>query len=365
MPRPALGPRLYLRRRAGRAAVWVILDGPREIATGCGEDRRAEAHRALADHIERRAADTARPDGPRDPDRLAIGDALAIYAAERAATRADPARIGHAIARLADWWGEMPAAAVTAARCAAYAAHRAEPRADGRGQRRTAGLATVRRELGALAAALAWCHRQGYLTRPVPVPLPDRPPPRERWLTRAEAARLLRAARAQPHLARFVLLGLYTGTRHDRLLRLRWTPHTAGGHVDLEAGLIHRRAAGEAETAKRAGVARLPRQLAAHLRRWRARDSAGGWVVSWNGERVGKIRRSWRRACREAGLGPEVTPHVLRHTAITWAMQSGARLADVAGYYGVSAATLERTYWHHHPDYQRSVVAAMERRPGR
>lgn len=362
MPRPAKGPRLYLRRRAGRPGQWVILDGSREIATGCGADSSSEAHRRLADYLDQRSADTARPDGPRDPDRLAIGDALAIYAAERAAGRADPARIGHAIARLAEWWGEMPASAVTAARCGAYAAHRAQPRADPRGQMHTASQATVRRELGTLAAALAWCARQGYLTRAPGVPLPDRPPPRQRWLTRAEAARLLAAARGTPHLARFVLLALYTGTRHDRLLRLRWVPHTGGGHVDLAAGLIYRQGAAESRTTKRAGAARLPRQLAAHLRRWRARDPAGGWIVSWQGERVAKMRRAWRRACEAAGLGPEVTPHVLRHTAITWAMQAGARLADVAGYYGVSAETLERTYWHHHPDYQGSVLDAIERR---
>lgn len=57
-----------------------------------------------------------------------------------------------------------------------------------------------------------------------------------------------------------------------------------------------------------------------------------------------------------------MTPHTLRHTAITWAMQNGAQKWDVAGYFGVSMETLERTYGHHHPDYQATAVEAMERR---
>jgi hypothetical protein len=43
-------------------------------------------------------------------------------------------------------------------------------------------------------------------------------------------------------------------------------------------------------------------------------------------------------------------------------MQRGVKLADAAGFFGVSMETLERVYWHHHPDYQASAVEAMERK---
>jgi hypothetical protein len=43
-------------------------------------------------------------------------------------------------------------------------------------------------------------------------------------------------------------------------------------------------------------------------------------------------------------------------------MQRGARMEDCVGFFGVSMDTLQRVYWHHHPDYQGSAVAAMERK---
>jgi hypothetical protein len=63
------------------------------------------------------------------------------------------------------------------------------------------------------------------------------------------------------------------------------------------------------------------------------------------------------RQWRSDGL-KNVTPHSLHHTA----MHRGVTIADAAGYFGVSTATLERVYWHHHPDFQRSAVEAMERK---
>ncbi len=38
-----------------------------------------------------------------------------------------------------------------------------------------------------------------------------------------------------------VLIGLYTGTRPGAILSLHWEPNRAGGWIDLDAGIIHRR----------------------------------------------------------------------------------------------------------------------------
>jgi len=65
--------------------------------------------------------------------------------------------------------------------------------------------------------------------------------------------------------------------------------------------------------------------------------------------------------CARAGFD-DVVQHTLRHTAITWAMQRGVKLADAAGFFGVNMDTLERVYFHHHPDFQRSALEAMERK---
>ena len=77
-----------------------------------------------------------------------------------------------------------------------------------------------------LRAAINYAHQEGRLTRTVTVYLPDGAEPRERWLTRAEAAALLRAALREPrvrlYLPLFILVAIYTGARKEALLSLRW-----------------------------------------------------------------------------------------------------------------------------------------------
>ncbi len=70
-----------------------------------------------------------------------------------------------------------------------------------------------------------------------------------------------------------------------------------------------------------------------------------------------------RRAAEEAGL-EGVTPHVLRHTAVTWAMQNGADAYDAADFFGMTLEVLMRVYGHHHPDHQKGVGEALTRRTG-
>ena len=96
--------------------------------------------------------------------------------------------------------------------------------------------------------------------------LPDRNPPRERWLTRSEAARLLWAARRCQHIRRFILLGLYTGSRPGVILAARWD------QIDLAAEYMSRVPAGVAQEAasarRRSNWAAYPRAS----RRWKRLD---------------------------------------------------------------------------------------------
>lgn len=172
----------------------------------------------------------------------------------------------------------------------------------------------------------------------------------------------MRAARALQrgrHLARFILIALYTGTRRNAILGLQWNPNTEGGHVDLEHGVMFRASSFTRQTKKRQTPIRLPRPLLAHLRRWQGHSRQH--VIEYNGMPVRAIRRAWEAACARAGLD-DVTPHTLRHTAATWLMQRRTEKWAAAGFLGMSMETLERVYGHHHPDHQRSAVEAMERK---
>jgi integrase len=80
-------------------------------------------------------------------------------------------------------------------------------------------------------------------------------------------------------------------------------------------------------------------------------------VIHYGGQPVRDVGRAWERARAIAGLGADVVPHTLRHTAATWLMQAGRDRYEVAGFLGMSLATLEDVYGHHHPDFQGGIAA--------
>jgi integrase len=83
-------------------------------------------------------------------------------------------------------------------------------------------------------------------------------------------------------------------------------------------------------------------------------------VIEWQGAPIKRISKAFKRACLDAGLGDDVTPHTLRHTAVTWAMQGGADLWEAAGFFGISVETLERVYGHHRPGSGEGIAKAIQ-----
>ncbi len=109
-------------------------------------------------------------------------------------------------------------------------------------------------------------------------------------------------------------------------------PAVGRGHVDREAGVFHRRAIGRRQTKKRQTPVKLPPRLLAHMRRWAARGISKTAVVEWNGKPIASVRKGFETAVHVAGLGLEVTPHILRHTCATWLMRAGVDLWEAAGF---------------------------------
>lgn len=292
-----------------------------------------------------------------------MGEVLAHYVDFKAGLLAPglSTTLTWSVAALAPFWGDLTCDSVKGTICRAYERERAIPRETtittrtGKTLTRThsAGSATVRRELGVLQAALNHAHREGLLVHEIKVTLPAPGVSRDRWLTRSEAARLVWCA--APHIRRFILLSLYTGRRASAVLDLTWH------RIDLGQGVIRFRAEGEAETNKRRGRVRIPRQLAGHLRRWRDQSKATH-VVTFRRERVGSVKRGIARAAERAGLSG-VTPHVLKHTAITWAIMDGRlSIEGAAEFFDTSPETIRKHYWHHSPHHQEEGLAAVERR---
>jgi len=247
---------------------------------------------------------------------------------------------------------------------------------------RSVASGTARRELETLNAAVQFAFTERKLSQPVPITYPAKAEPRTRWLNRSEAAALIGGALgitataydiksrkpikwgriAQPsyHVARFILVGLYTGTRHEANLQMRWGVNSKGGWFDLDRGIMYRRGEGEADTNKRRVPAPIPDNLRPHLRRWRRMTTIG--PVEYAGRLILKERKGWDRAAELAGLGDDVTPHVLKHTCITWMLQNRVPIREVAGFTGTSEKVIERVYGHHSPDHLNAARTAFSGR---
>lgn len=356
MPREAKGARLH---KFSHRPYWYIRDtGKPDRSTGC--ERREDAEKVLAAYI----ATKGRDGSANEPEAVTVGEILGIYAEEYAPTAADPARIGYAIEALLPFWSALKVSHVKGETCRRYGKTRKKVvERDEHGEAvKFAPVAggTIRRELGTLQAAINYAYREGYLTSATIVTLPQAEDPRERWLTRAEAARLLWAAyrgHKARHLARFILIALYTGTRKDAILRMAFAPNMRGGWFDLDRGIMFRKSDEERATKKRRTPAPIPRQLLAHLRRWHRMGSV--WAVEYNGAPVLDVKRGFASAVSAAKLDG-VTPHTLKHTAITWAIQNGATTWEAAGFFATSQETIEKVYGHHSPSFMESARAAME-----
>jgi integrase len=226
-----------------------------------------------------------------------------------------------------------------------------------------------------MRAAVRYYHKEYGLDVLPAFTLPDKGQPRDTYLTRSEAAALLWAALGwerkgdkwvrskdpkRYHLARLILIGLYTGTRPGAILKLQRIRSTTGGYVDMQLGVIFRRAEGErvAHNKRKPPVKIAPR-LMSHLRRWDRLDQGLRYVVNYRGAAIIKPNKAFRSAVTAAGLSSKVTPHVLRHTRGTWLVQSGkVSIEEAAASLGLTKDEFERTYLHNDPNFQRNAANA-------
>jgi len=355
MPYRSKGPRLYLRRarkdKTGEhAAIWLIRDGNNQYSTGCPAHDIAGAEKALAKYLTSKHARAARQVGSRDPDKIPIADVLTLYLTDIVHKHARPGETRARIRELDKFFGNRMVSHVTGDSCRAYVAQRSTD-------------AAARRELEDLRAAINHHRRENLHDKIVSVVLPVERMQRDRWLTRSEAARLIWAAwryrevqkgkqtdrRSRQHVARFILVALYTGTRASAVCGAAFERVSGAGYIDLDRSVFYRRPAGKRETKKRQPPVPLPDQLLAHLRRWKRRGQK--FCIEWNGEPVQSIRKSFANVVKDAGLGHDVIPHTLRHTAATWLMQAGTDTSQAAGYLGMTVEMLSTRYGHHHPDH--------------
>lgn len=310
---------------------WTIVDGRIRRRTGFRKAENLAAEKALGEYIGEKHV-------VKDSPAPFLADVLSAYAEEHLASKVSGSHILYDIEKLTTWWGAMRVGEITAANCRAYAAKRKAPTCS-------------RRELAFLGAAVKHWHREhGPLAVLPVVVLPPKQPSRPNFMTRDEAAKFLRIARKTPHLARFFLIGWYTGSRRSVITGLKWSM------VNFETQIMQRKPHGAAQTKKKAPQVRLGFRLLAHMRRWKRLDGDTPYIIHFRGKAIARPVNSWERVRRLAKLPEYVTPHVLRHSRATHMMRQRVDPWTAANALGMSMKILTEVYGHHHPDWQKDAA---------
>nr|CAD6612613.1 integrase [Rhizobium sp. Khangiran2] len=352
-----------------------------KFSTGFGTGEAADAEKNFAKWLAERMSDQPIQKN-RTSDELPIADVISHYIDERIPPK--EGSVHRPLARpeeklkyfedLLEWWGDKTLDEIDKSTCRDFVASCKST---------TAG----RNRLEYLRSAINLAHNDGILKSMVTVHLPSKPDPRSEHLERDEVAKLLwyayktrrkythnakRSAKTGlagttvltdyfpwRHVARYILIALYTGTRKDRIVEASFVRQPGKPWIDLQRGEYHRAAPGEVVAKnKKAPTIRIPRRLLSHMRRWYKMGARH--PVEFNGKKAIDTRAFATVA--EAVLGKErkVVAHTLRHTAATWLMrQSDISIHDISGYLGMSLEVLAKVYGHHRTHHQRGIDSAI------
>ena len=254
---------------------------------------------------------------------------------------------------LSPFLGSMRLDAITSFTVEKYKRHRFEAK-------ERPAPATVNRELATLSHLFSKAVEWRWLDR-----LPARPKKLKESagriiaLTDEECDRLLTAAiaGADPDCWLFVAFGLNTAMRHSEILAARWD------QLDLDRQRLF---IPDAKAGQRSQP--LTAELVDILHREREmRDDREGWIFpsphsdAASGHRA-RMDRPFADAVERAGLEPQkITPHVMRHTAITRLVEAGVDLPTVQRISGHKTVAMVLRYAHVHDPHIDDAIRAIGR----
>jgi integrase len=306
----------------------------------------------------------------RSIDEVLLGEILEYYRNDRFGSVKCIDRIDGAIKRLQPFWSQRPAATVCGLTCKDYESYRFDLHDELYPYKETISINTIRRELGVLRSALNKAYQVRMIDRSVFVDVPAEITKNIEFFKCADAVSLIRISkhvkRAKIHLPLFLKIGFATGRRKAAILELRWS------NVDFEANIINWMSEGESETKKRRPIGAMPKRLRRTLLKHRKKHPDDEFVISYLGRGVKDIKSAFHAAVnlmrKEISLetGEHVDeilrmayPHMMRHSCATWLMQKGVDKSGACQFLGMTQTTLDKRYWHHHPDYQREPADAF------
>lgn len=326
MPEPRIG------RLNGRYVVTWIDDTGKRRRHRLQADTRKAAEAEARDIFRR---ESARPSGH------LMADLLALYRAEKAG-RPIAETMRHTGKALMPAFGALRPEQITVEDCRQYARSR---------KSRGISVGSVWTELGHLRMLCRWAEKHGMIERAPYIELPQKPAPKDRYLTDAEITKLL-TAEMEPHVRLAIMLMLATAGRVSAVLELTWD------RVDFDRNQIDLRVDADGPRKGRA-VVPMTSTLRAALSK-AAEDALSDYVIEWAGGRIGSLRTGFSKAVKNAGLSG-VTPHVLRHTAGVKMAAAGVPMQKISQFLGHSNTSVtERVYARFAPDHMADAAAALE-----
>lgn len=199
---------------------------------------------------------------------------------------------------------------------------------------------------------LKWAEESKLIGKAPAIERPAKPDPKNRYLTRDEAQRILAAAKSF-HLKTAIHLMLGTAARVTAILELTWD------RVDMDRRLIYLRDPDDKVKRKGRAIVPINKTLMIALREAKA-GSLSDYVVEWAGEPVKSLKRGIATAARIANV-PDVSAHVFRHTAAVWMAEAGVPMDEISQYLGHSNVEItRRVYARYSPDHLRKAADALD-----
>ena len=347
MPRARIDkPHLELRRGSWSIVWW---EGGKRFRVSTGTALEGRARQALADfetELERR------------PLKLSVDEALTRYAVARLGKVEAMDRLLEASKALRLGFGHLRVDQITQTQWDRYAAQRVtRPRGRGDPSKHVAkpvSTGTLRREFNVLRAALRQAWRDGFLLKPPVLDPPFDSAPRDRYLTKDEARRLIAAAAITPHVQLFVALAVTTGARKSSILALTWD------RVNFQTRMVNFQEPGRRLTSKRRAEVPINATLLPYLERAQ-KIAQSSYVVEYGGGPVPTgLRWSFKRLCVRAGLTWIPTVHYLKHSVASWFAMDKVPIDQAADWLATDPKTLRKVYRKFDPTYLRSVATALD-----
>lgn len=190
--------------------------------------------------------------------------------------------------------------------------------------------------------------------------------PRDEYLTRDEVQRMLnKCGEGREHIELFLLISVATGARKEAVLSLRWDQvHIGAERAGVgESGRYHDGT--WIDFGPGSGNKRRPKiPVTNNMRLWTLLTPIERphpeYVITYRGKPIEEIKDGFANVLSDASVrGKKVTPHNMKHTAITLMLQRGIDVDTVAMWTNTTPEIIRRVYGHHIPDHHKALGDAV------